>query len=71
MNGAAATVALQHLIRGRSEMVVSLVQEGNSHIYVSGLKGMEHGVDDAFGDACATQLAGYSKLYARAREAPY
>jgi len=45
---------VQDLIRERSDKVAALLQDGNSYVYICGLKGMEQGVDDAFADACSS-----------------
>jgi len=43
---------VQDRIRERSADVVRLLDDPGCHIYICGLKDMEHGVDQAFRDAC-------------------
>ena len=46
---------VQDRIRERSADVARLLQDKNCYVYICGLKGMEHGVDEAFRDACREQ----------------
>jgi benzoyl-CoA 2,3-dioxygenase component A len=43
---------VQDRIRERSAEVARLLGDENCYVYICGLKGMEHGVDDAFRAAC-------------------
>ena len=43
---------VQDRIRERGADVVRLIGDANCYIYICGLKDMEHGVDEAFRDAC-------------------
>lgn len=43
---------VQDLIRERHEEVVRMIRDDDCYIYICGLKGMEHGVDEAFRDLC-------------------
>jgi len=54
---------VQNLIRERGETVARLLQDENCYIYVCGLKGMETGVIEAFGEICgAHRLPEWSAL---------
>ncbi len=43
---------VQDLIRARSADVVRRITDENCYVFICGLKDMEHGVDEAFRDAC-------------------
>ncbi len=53
---------VQDRIRARGADVVRLVRDGNAHIYICGLKGMEQGVDAAFRDAFRAEGADWDAL---------
>ncbi|HWL30747.1 MAG TPA: benzoyl-CoA 2,3-epoxidase subunit BoxA [Xanthobacteraceae bacterium] len=43
---------VQDRIRSEAAQVVTMLGDGNTHVYICGLKGMESGVDEAFADIC-------------------
>jgi benzoyl-CoA 2,3-epoxidase subunit A len=43
---------VQDLIRERAQAVIQLLCDENAYVFVCGLKSMEPGVDEAFGDVC-------------------
>jgi benzoyl-CoA 2,3-dioxygenase component A len=53
---------VQDRIRARGADVVRLLTEGDAHVYICGLKGMEKGVDEAFRDACRQHGADWDAL---------
>ena len=53
---------VQDRIRTRGADVVRLVRDGNAHIYICGLKGMEQGVDQAFRDVFQSERADWDAL---------
>ena len=53
---------MQDRIRARGADVVRLVRDGNAHIYICGLKGMEQGVDQAFRDVFQSEGADWDAL---------
>jgi len=53
---------VQDRIRARGADVVRLIRDGNAHIYICGLKGMEQGVDQAFRDVFRSQGADWDAL---------
>ncbi len=53
---------VQDRIRARGADVVRLVRDGNAHIYICGLKGMEQGVDQAFRDVFQSEGADWDAL---------
>ena len=52
---------VQDRIRERSADVVRLLDDPGCHIYICGLKDMEHGVDQAFRDACRAHGADWDQ----------
>ena len=52
---------VQDRIRERSADVVRLFDDPGCHIYICGLKDMEHGVDQAFRDACRAHGADWDQ----------
>src|SRR5262249_10564485 len=46
---------VQDLLRQRGSDVARLLEDENCYVYICGLKGMEAGVFEAFGDICAMQ----------------
>ena len=53
---------VQDRIRARGADVVRVVRDGNAHIYICGLKGMEQGVDQAFRDVFRSEGADWDAL---------
>ena len=53
---------VQDRIRARGADVARLVRDGNAHIYICGLKGMEQGVDQAFRDVFQSEGADWDAL---------
>jgi benzoyl-CoA 2,3-dioxygenase component A len=53
---------VQDRIRARGADVVRLVRDGNAHVYICGLKGMEQGVDEAFRGAFRAEGADWDGL---------
>lgn len=45
-------VYVQDLMRREAALMVELLKSDRTHLYLCGLKGMEHGVDEALADAC-------------------
>ena len=43
---------VQDRMRGKSERIAALLESTRTHVYICGLKGMEHGVEDAFVEIC-------------------
>jgi benzoyl-CoA 2,3-dioxygenase component A len=43
---------VQDRMRGKSERIAALLGNAQTHVYICGLKGMEHGVEDAFVEIC-------------------
>jgi len=59
---------VQDLIRARAPDVARLLRDEESYVYICGLKGMEAGVDAAFGEVCAAHGLSWSELLPRLRE---
>ena len=57
---------VQDRIRERGADVVRLLDDANCYVYICGLKDMEHGVDEAFRDACRAHGSGLGPAAARA-----
>jgi benzoyl-CoA 2,3-dioxygenase component A len=55
---------VQDLIRERADKVMRLLLNENCYIYICGLKAMEQGVLDAFGDVCRARGADWEALRA-------
>jgi benzoyl-CoA 2,3-dioxygenase component A len=55
---------VQDMIRERADKVMRLLLDENCYIYVCGLKAMEQGVLDAFGDVCRRHGADWEALRA-------
>ena len=53
---------VQDLIRERSDTVVKHLLDENSYVYICGLKGMEHGVEEAFRDVCRQHRVDWEAL---------
>ena len=53
---------VQDRIRERGAEVARSLADDNCYVYICGLKGMEQGVDDAFGDACREHGLDWEKL---------
>lgn len=53
---------VQDLIRQRGERVFELLQDENTYVYVCGLKGMEHGIEEAFTDLCRQRRSDWQEL---------
>ena len=43
---------VQDRMRVEGAMLSTLLRESATHVFICGLKGMEHGVDEAFADIC-------------------
>ena len=56
---------VQHLLRERADDVGALLNDGNTYLYVCGLKGMEAGVLDALRDICAAKAIDWPALHAQ------
>lgn len=59
---------VQDLIRARSADVVPRLLDKDCYVYICGLKDMEHGVDEAFRDACREQGVAWDALLPELRE---
>jgi benzoyl-CoA 2,3-dioxygenase component A len=46
---------VQDRMRGKSERIAALLESTRTHVYICGLKGMEHGVEDAFVEICRSR----------------
>lgn len=55
-------VYVQDRIRSQAAIVVSLLREGQTHVYICGLKGMESGVEEAFSDVCRAAAMDWNEL---------
>lgn len=55
---------VQDLIRARADEVVRLLKDDNTYLYLCGLKSMEQGVDEAFGDICGRHGLDWKTLLA-------
>ena len=55
---------VQDLIRSRADDIVRLLKDGNTYLYLCGLKGMEKGVDEAFADICSSHGLDWKALQA-------
>jgi len=55
---------VQDLIRARADEVARLLRDDNTYVYLCGLKGMEAGVDEAFGEVCASHGLNWKTLQA-------
>ena len=55
---------VQDLIRNRADDIVHLLKDGNTYLYLCGLKGMEKGVDEAFADICSSHGLDWKALQA-------
>ena len=53
---------VQDAIRDRAVDVARLLADGETHVYICGLKGMEAGVDSAFADVCRGHDLDWSTL---------
>ena len=58
---------VQHLMRERASDVGALLDDGNTYVYVCGLKGMEAGVLDALREICAERRLDWPALHSRMR----
>jgi benzoyl-CoA 2,3-epoxidase subunit A len=53
---------VQDLIRARGESVLRFLRDDDCYIYICGLKAMEHGVLEAFGDVCREHGADWNSI---------
>jgi len=53
---------VQDLIRARGGELARLLKDGNSYIYICGLKAMEAGVDEAFAEICRSHGMDWSSV---------
>jgi len=53
---------VQDRIRARGADVARILRDSNCFVYICGLKGMEHGVDEAFREVCRAHGADWSAL---------
>ncbi|MDH5345374.1 MAG: benzoyl-CoA 2,3-epoxidase subunit BoxA [Gammaproteobacteria bacterium] len=60
---------VQDRIRERSADVARLLSDGNTYVYICGLKGMESGVDEAFRVVCAEYRMDWDALVQEMRSA--
>lgn len=56
---------VQHAMRERAADVAALLRDGDTYVYVCGLKGMEAGVLDAMRDICAAEGIDWPALHGR------
>lgn len=59
---------VQDVLREQSESVARLLQSGNTHLYICGLKAMEHGVEEALRDIASDVGEDWATLRGRMRE---
>ncbi|OAN52353.1 benzoyl-CoA oxygenase [Paramagnetospirillum marisnigri] len=59
---------VQDKIRERSADLAVLLPQAKTHIYICGLKGMEHGCDEAFADICRLNGMDWASLRATLRQ---
>ena len=59
---------VQDLIRQRGNDVVRLLRDDNCHVYVCGLRDMEHGVTEAFRDLCRVHGLDWDAMLPKIRE---
>ena len=55
-------VYVQDRIRSEARSICALLQDGQTHIYICGLRGMESGVEEAFADVCRSAGMDWSGL---------
>jgi benzoyl-CoA 2,3-epoxidase subunit A len=53
---------VQDRMRGKSEGIAALLKNARTHVYICGLKDMEHGVEDAFVDICRAHGLDWKEL---------
>jgi benzoyl-CoA 2,3-dioxygenase component A len=53
---------VQDRIRAEADSMATLLADKNTHIYICGLKNMEHGVDEALADVCRKHQLDWSAL---------
>ncbi len=58
---------VQDRMREEGPFVAGLLREQATHVFICGLKGMEHGVDEAFADICRRDGLDWTELKARMR----
>jgi benzoyl-CoA 2,3-dioxygenase component A len=59
---------VQDRIRSEGGQLTSLLQDGNTHVFICGLRGMESGVDEAFADICRFAGIDWAALKAGMRD---
>jgi len=59
---------VQDRMRRRSADLAALLDRDTTHVYVCGLRGMEHGVEGSFRDICGEHGGDWSEIRARMRE---
>ena len=61
-------VYVQDLMRREAGVMADLLRSGKTHLYLCGLKGMEHGVDEALADVCRGAGMSWETLRKEMRE---
>lgn len=60
---------VQDRMREESAFVAELLRDEATHVFICGLRGMEHGVDEAFADICRRDGLNWTELKASMRSA--
>jgi benzoyl-CoA 2,3-epoxidase subunit A len=53
---------VQDSVRGTSERIAGLLKSTQTHVYICGLKDMEHGVESTFVDICRAHGLDWEEL---------